>query len=144
MKGLIAGMMLVAALAACMAPGTAGAAGGQPEPLAGTSWVLTELNGRPPVASPDVPTPTLAFAADRASGNGGCNQFNGSYTQAGDGLTFGPLASTRRACVNEAGNAQETAYLQALQSTTRAATSNGMLMLYAGDRLVARFRPTTG
>lgn len=31
-------------------------------------------------------------------GNGGCNNFFGSYTQDGDTLTFGPLASTKKFC----------------------------------------------
>ncbi|HEU4883854.1 MAG TPA: META domain-containing protein, partial [Longimicrobium sp.] len=127
------------ALAACVGPQGA-APGGTAEPLAGTGWRLEELNGRPPVTSQNVPVPTLMFAADgqRASGNAGCNQFNGAYTQDGASLRFGPLASTRRACADEAGNAQETAYLRALESTTRFSATAERLVLYAGDQVVAR------
>ncbi|HEU0300538.1 MAG TPA: hypothetical protein VFR37_13805, partial [Longimicrobium sp.] len=49
------------ALGACMGPQASGESDAA-EPLAGTSWVLAELNGQPPVAAPAV-TPTLAFAA---------------------------------------------------------------------------------
>jgi heat shock protein HslJ len=126
-------------LAACVGTRPAGAGGGS-EPLAGTAWRLEELNGQPALTSQNVPTPTLTFAADgsRASGNGGCNQFNGPYTQAGESLRFGPLASTRRACVEPAGNAQETAYLRALESTTRFSATAEQLLLYAGNQLVAQ------
>jgi heat shock protein HslJ len=101
---------------------------------------------RPPVAAPNDGVPTLSFAAaePRASGNGGCNQFGGPYTQNGGLLRFGPLASTRRACVNPAANAQETAYLRALESTTRFAVHDGLLVLYAENQVVARLRRSGG
>jgi heat shock protein HslJ len=139
LRGRLVWLGMGLALAACAGPRGAGPAD-VPEPLAGTAWRLEELNGQPAAASQNVPTPTLAFAADgsRASGNGGCNQFNGPYTQSGASLRFGPLVSTRRACVDEAGNRQETAYLRALESTTRFTATAELLLLYAGDQLVGR------
>lgn len=133
------------ALGACMGPRAAGG-GGAAEPLAGTAWVLAELNGQPPATAPSDRTPTLAFAADepRASGNGGCNQFSGPYTQNGASLRLGPLVSTRRACVDEAANRQETAYLRALESTTRFVVSGDLLVLYAADQPVVRLRRSGG
>jgi heat shock protein HslJ len=126
------------ALAACMPPQTAGA-GDAPATLAGTSWRLAELNGQPVTGTEPL---TLVFDATepRASGNGGCNQFNGPYTQNGASLRFGPLVSTRRACADPAGNAQETAYFQALESTTRSSQEGGALVLYRGNQVVARFQ----
>jgi heat shock protein HslJ len=108
--------------------------------LAGTSWRLIELNGQPPVSGAE--TPTLQFAADGSSvsGTGGCNQFSGAYTQNGTSLSIGPLAYTRLACGDPAGNTQETAYFQALESTTRYSIERGQLVLYSGDQVVARFR----
>src|SRR5688500_18635808 len=125
------------ALAACMAPQVADA-GGAGEPLAGTAWTLSELNGQPPVGGMGGAIPTLTFGAGdaRASGNGGCNQFGGPFTQDGASLRFGPLASTRRACSDEAANRQETAYLRALESTTRFSASGDLLVLFAGDQPV--------
>ena len=142
------------ALAACVLGPSAGP-GGEAERLEGTAWRLEkqgtawrleELNGRPPVGVPGDGVPTLAFAADepRASGNGGCNQFGGTYTRRRASLRFGALASTRRACADEAATRQETAYLQALQSTTRYAIYDDLLVLYAEDRVLARLRRSGG
>lgn len=133
------GLALVMALGACT-PAQVQGGSDAPVPLAGTSWVLTELNGQTPVAGGS--RLTLAFAAGepRVSGNGGCNQFTGPYAQNGASLRMGPLASTRRACLDPAGNAQETAYLQALESTTRFATDGGQLLLYRDTQVVARFQ----
>jgi heat shock protein HslJ len=141
--GFCAAMLLV--LAACVGPGMAGV-GDAARSLAGTAWTLQEVNGRPAIPATGGAVPTLSFAADeaRASGNGGCNQFNGSYTRDGVSLRFGPLASTRRACVDEAANAQETAYLRALETVTRYSASADLLVLYAGDQPVARLRRSGG
>jgi len=143
---IAAGLVLAACVRTTQTAGTSGAAGGAAVGLAGTSWRLEDVGGRPPVEVPGGGVPTLVFAAGepRASGNGGCNQFNGSFTQNDASLRFGPLASTRRACLNDAANAQETAYLRALESTTRFSVSGDVLVLYAGDAVVARLRRTTG
>jgi len=142
-RGRLASLALAVGLMACAPASPPGASGG-PESLAGTSWELTELNGRGPVTTGT--TPTLQFATDepRASGNGGCNLFNGPYTQSGDSLRFGALVSTRRACADQAANSQEIAFLRALESTTRFSTGDGMLVLYGGDQVVARFRSSAG
>lgn len=137
--GLMA-LVTAVAFSACMPPQTAGA-GEASVALEGTAWRLEELNGQAPVPGA---TLTLMFdpSGSRASGNGGCNQFNGPSTQSGASLRLGPLASTRRACTSQAANAQETAYLRALESTTRVGRQGGSLVLYDGSRVVARFQPT--
>ena len=65
--------------------------------LAGTSWVLSSLDGNLPV--PDT-TVTLQFGADgTASGTDGCNQYSTTFTQDGASLTINqPMASTMMAC----------------------------------------------
>jgi heat shock protein HslJ len=134
--------LVVVALGACVpAQGQGGSAA--PSPLAGTSWRLVELNGQAVVGEEPL---TLVFAADepRVSGYGGCNQFSGPYTQNGASLRFGPLISTRRACLEPALNTQETAYFQALESTTRYSIEGGRLVLYRGNQVVARFEPSGG
>lgn len=135
------GPLVVLALAACTGP-RAGP-GGEATPLEGTTWRLEELHRQPVVQVPGGGAPTLAFAEEpRASGNGGCNLFSGPYTRNGASLRFGALVATRRACADEAATRQETAYLQALQSTTRYAVYNDLLVLYAQDEVVARLRET--
>lgn len=110
-------------------------------PLAGTSWVLTELNGKPPV--PGGVIPTLNFSADgtSVSGNGGCNTFSGAYTATDTSIDIGPLIATRRACVDPLANTQETEYFQALEAATRYAIVDGQLVLYRNNKVVARFVP---
>jgi heat shock protein HslJ len=135
------GLLVAVGLVACVGGGPLTDAAAS---LAGTSWVLAQLDGQAPVPVPDGAAPTLQFRADEAGGSSGCNSFGGPYTQSGGSLRFGPLASTRRACTDEAANAQEAAYFRALEAVTRAGTAGGTLVLYAGDRAVARFRPAAG
>lgn len=141
-----AGIVLLAAgLAGCMGA-QAGTPEGGAQPLAGTDWRVESLNGQPPLSVPGSGVPGLSFAAGelRVSGNGGCNLFGGPYTQSGESLRMGPLASTRRACLNQEANAQETAYLQALESTTRFSVTGDQLQLFAGEQPVVRLRRVGG
>ena len=71
---------------------------------------------------------TLQFIGDHAEGLASCNQYRAPYTASGSSLTFGPALSTKRACAEEARNAQEAAYLGALGSVASYSVS--------GDRLV--------
>src|SRR5262245_21355680 len=133
------------ALAACNAAATAspsvaspsaaggGGASGSPNlaapDLVGTAWALGELPGQ---VLNDV-RPTIAFSGDgTVSGSGGCNNFNGTYTVDGSKLTFGPLASTQKACGDPADTIEQ-AYLAALQATRAyEITSDSKLKLTAG------------
>lgn len=67
--------------------------------LAGTSWILSTIEGRPAITPPEGWEPlSLEFGSEglRATGNAGVNRFGGRYTQYDNELTFGPLALTRR------------------------------------------------
>ncbi len=116
--------MLAAALAflAACTPATGGGA----IALEGTSWTLVEIGGRPPIAGADV---TLRFTGDRAEGFAGCNQYGAPFTTSSTALSFGPAISTKRACVEEPRNAQETAYLGALEKVASYSASSGRLTL---------------
>lgn len=134
----LVGLGMALALAAC-AGLRQGGENADVAPLAGTEWTMVSLHGRPPVSIRD--TPTLAFPEEsRASGNGGCNQFNGPYTQDGDILRFGPLVSTRRACIDTAGNRQESEFMGALRTTRSFSVSGDELVLQAYGREVLRLR----
>ena len=128
MKRMIAAAMLVM-----------GCGGGGMEsvvvPLPGTRWVLAEIAGTP-VVEPG--RATLDFEeSGRASGNGSCNRFSGTATMVGDSLSFGPLISTKMACVEEALTAQEDRYLGALGAARRYAVSGDTLRIHttAGEGL---------
>ncbi|HYY97786.1 MAG TPA: META domain-containing protein [Pyrinomonadaceae bacterium] len=103
--------------------------------LANTRWVLASFGaegGQSPVV--EGATITLSFGDDgRASGSGGCNSYGGEYTERGEGLSFGPLASTKRACLDERANRQEQRYLAALGAASRFELSGGRLTIFQGD-----------
>jgi len=97
--------------------------------LAGTEWVLRDLAGTPVLASPQA---TLAFPeAGRVAGSGSCNRFTGSVEITGSHLKFGPLASTRMACMSDGAGEQEDRYLKTLDAATRYALENGDLLIYS-------------
>lgn len=107
-------------------------------PVTDVEWRLTELNGRPAVAGTPV-TLRLVSAERRVQGNGGCNQYSGSYTMEGQALKFGEIISTKRACVEEALNQQEVAFFEVLSRTDRYTISGSTLRLFRGERELARF-----
>ncbi|HEX2205177.1 MAG TPA: META domain-containing protein [Longimicrobium sp.] len=142
-RGLAAaGMMMIAS--ACAPPASLepgmGPQGAQ-VPLEETTWGLEEIASEP--VRQDIrwerPTLRLVAAEGRAQGTTGCNSFGGGYQRIGDRLVFGELVTTRRFC--EGVMETEQAYLQLLDATDRYSIDDGRLTLYAGDRVLARFRP---
>jgi heat shock protein HslJ len=77
--------------------------------------------------------PHAVVGQRHASGSAGCNNFNGGFTVDGQQLTFGPLATTRKACADPAIGQQETDYLAALASTRTFSSTSSMLTLLADD-----------
>jgi heat shock protein HslJ len=103
-------------------------------PLEG-SWDVTGYNnGKQAVTSPVAgSTLTAIFTADQVSGSAGCNTYSGPYTLNGTTLKIGPLASTMKACADQAVNDQEQQFLAALQaSTTYDQTGNILTLKAAG------------
>ena len=83
--------------------------------LAGSAWTLVDMGG---TADFKRLVPTLRFDADgTVRGFAGCNQFNGSYTATGNGLSMGPVATTKIGCEPPA-SAVEAEYLTALAGVT--------------------------
>lgn len=105
--------------------------------LAGTSWILSSVDGNLPVADTTV---TLQFGAGgRASGSDGCNQFSTTYTQDGASLTINqPAAGTMMLCPEPVMD-QATAYMAALAETTSFTATSRQLILHAGDEIAATF-----
>jgi heat shock protein HslJ len=116
----------LAAVLALLAACTPATGGGGAITLEGTSWTLAELGGRPPVAGADV---TLRFTGGHAEGFASCNQYRAPFTASGTALSFGPAISTKRACVEEPRNAQETAYLGAFGNVASYSASGDRLTL---------------
>jgi len=84
------------------------------------------------ISIPDNVALTIAFAAGRGSGSGGCNRFTGTYEEDGESISFGPLAATRMACVDEAMTA-ERAYFAALETVSSWSATDAELTLSNED-----------
>ena len=110
--------------------------------LTGTAWVLEDLSGAGVVERGRA---TLEFdEAGRASGMGSCNRYSGPVTLTGDRISFGPLISTKMACVEEALTAQEGRFLGALEAAERYAVAGSELRIYIrGSPAPLRFSRAT-
>lgn len=106
--------------------------------LAGTSWVLTQYSAHQSPWVPAVGTHahTLKFGTDgTVSGNGGCNSFGGTYTEATGEITFSPLIRTLMACADPAVNTQEGVIMGVLTGVNGKVT-----FTLAGDQLTLSTR----
>lgn len=105
--------------------------------LSGPTWRVTGYNNGMDAVVSLVPGTQLSmlFGEDgRVSGDTGCNMFSGPYTLSGSKVSFGPLVSTRRACLADKANRQEQQFLAALAASTTYELN--------GDRLT--FRDSNG
>jgi putative lipoprotein len=109
--------------------------------LDGTIWTLVAFDGAGGSDAPIADTRiTLSFAGQdhHAGGSSGCNRYTGGYTEAGDQLTFGPLASTRMWCASPEGvMEQEQRYLAALQQAARYEVTDSQLRIDCGETTLA-------
>ena len=108
--------------------------------LLNTRWKLTRLGDEPVVLAEIQREPYLVLASqdNRVSGFGGCNRFNGSYEIEGRSITFGPIASTKMACIP--GGDTERAFLAALGKVTSFhKTAHHLELLDADGTIVTRF-----
>jgi heat shock protein HslJ len=111
-------------------------------PLENTAWTLVDVGGTParPIGSGAAgPTLRLNAAEKRVSGDTGCNMYAGPYQLSGATLRFGPLISTRRACIDEALNRQEAALLGALDNVRSFRIDDDTLTVSGDAGPVARF-----
>ncbi len=110
-------------------------------PLENTYWKLLEVDGQPARVGDKSAEPYLQLdpAQKQAHGGTGCNLFSGRYELKGSSLRFGPLASTRRACLDPEMNRQETALLNALGATRTWQVTGDTLVLRGGTGQVVRF-----
>lgn len=82
--------------------------------LVGSEW-QPETPEKLQTIAENAPERFIQFEADnRLNGFSGCNRFLGPYTQDGQSLSIGPLASTRKMCVE--GMDAEQDFQKSLQS----------------------------
>ncbi len=123
---------VVLALSACSIFGSS-------QGVSGSLWMLTELNGNPPL--PDTAI-TAEFDEDgRVGGSSGCNSYNTTYSVSGNKIKFGDqVASTMMACPDPVMN-QESDYLEALSAAATFEIADDALTMHDADgNVVARFK----
>jgi len=100
------------------------------DPLASTSWTLTQLNGQPALADVSV---TLEFADGRLGGSDGCNSYGGGYQVEDGRLKVDPnMVSTLMACADEIMQ-QASAYTAVLLQSPAFQVEGEQLTLLGGD-----------
>ncbi len=101
-------------------------------PLAGTRWRATALNGNSVLAGT---TLTAAFdAKGRVNGSSGCNTYSATYTLNGAQLAITPPTGTSALCADPQGiMEQEAAFLTALQSASSFNLEGGQLYLLSAS-----------
>jgi heat shock protein HslJ/membrane-bound inhibitor of C-type lysozyme len=110
--------------------------GGEPASLlTGVEWSLAEIEG----GLPEGTVPNLLFLPEgRVAGSGGCNRITGGYSLTGEGLSFGPMASTMMACA-EAVMAAERRFMDTLATVDRFDLDDeGALLLIGADTMRLR------
>ncbi len=107
--------------------------------LEDTHWQLLELNGRPVEVEKGGKAPYLELNSKKSSayGFGGCNRFFGAYRSTSEALEIGALGATRMACPEGMDREQE--LFRALGTVNRYEIHGAELMLFAGEKRVARF-----
>lgn len=107
--------------------------------LLAATWIAEEINGAP--SAEKVVSWMKLTAEGRAQGQGGCNSFSGSYKLDGGTLSFGPVASTRRACP-ETQMSQEDRFFATLGAVKSGRIEDGKLVLtdLEGNALVTFHR----
>jgi len=103
-------------------------------------WSLVSIGDRTDPSGMDGKPLTLRLdsATSHASGYAGCNQYGGSYTLAGDKLTFGPTMSTKMFC--EPTQQLEDAFLGALGVVATWELADDTLVLKSDGMPDMRFR----
>ncbi|MCX7555820.1 META domain-containing protein [Xanthomonadaceae bacterium JHOS43] len=110
------------------------------ETLEGTSWQLADASAGVLAELEASRQVTIAFAAGRASGRGGCNRYSSAYRLDQGRMMFEPVAATKMACIGDA-DVVERAFFGLLEKPVEASMSGDALVLRAKDGVVLRFVP---
>jgi heat shock protein HslJ len=89
---------------------------------------------------PDNARVTLEFLPEgRVAGTGGCNRYNAAFTLTGEGLSFGPAASTMMACAEALMNLEQRFHATLAAVDRFEIDPTGALILHAPEgRILAR------
>jgi|LGOV01.1.fsa_nt_gb putative lipoprotein len=109
--------------------------------LTDISWNLISINGENIKANKDMKKPYILFEKDGKSvkGFGGCNDMFGSFEKDGENIKIGPLASTRKACMN--GMDTEAEFHKAISETKKWYVHENVLKLSnKNGKILAEFK----
>ena len=108
--------LLATLVPACATTGEKGPQSAGTAELLETYWRPVEIAGKPVVIHGGTREPHIILRREgaRVTGFTGCNTLAGGYVQDRDRLMFGKMITTRMACVAEASNAMEAAFVKAL------------------------------
>ncbi|UUS58071.1 MULTISPECIES: META domain-containing protein [Acinetobacter] len=87
--------------------------------LQNRTWIATQIGNTPIKTAPNahnIPSIQFDAASKRVSGADGCNRIMGGYNAGKDTITFGPIAATQMACLNN--NGLDRQYHAALEKVT--------------------------
>lgn len=101
-------------------------------PLPEGQWEITAASFTDINHMPGIQRATLLIRDGRISAFSGCNTGVGAVSAAGGKLVVGPMASTRRACLNPTGDF-ESRYFKLLQAQPTFRMEGDTLTLIAGD-----------
>ncbi len=118
--------------------GCAGLDAGGSDPLDGTSRVLIQLGGDPPLTGRTI---TVAFDDGRVRCSGGCNQYGGPYQVDGDRIAVAELAWTLMACAEPSLMEQEARWMGFLGSVRSLQLGEGTLQLVGPEGVEATLAP---
>ena len=98
--------------------------------LEGVSWSLDSYLGKENSTESVLPYTqiTALFQSGRVSGNGGCNNYAGSYVTEGNKINFSEMLSTMMFCGDNV-SSQESIYLMNLQNAATYSISNNLLKM---------------
>ena len=107
----------------------------KPEKVEDKTWVLTSVNGAPPVDSTRVTMSIKPVNSEqgRISGQGPCNRYFGGYKVEGKkNISFTPMGSTMMACPSEMMQ-EEKDYLANFEKVNQMTMNKNMLVLKDSD-----------
>ncbi len=105
-------------------------------------WVLTSMQGDSITLNgpaKEIPRLEISLTQGRVTGTTGCNQLNGSVVADTRRILFGPLATTKMACMGPNG-ALEPTFLRLLNQPMTYRIDSGKLTLYQQGKPVMTFK----